>query len=226
MNETNHHSGIQLVTARISNFRSLREVEIGFDGLTVLIGENNSGKTSLLEALYAAIGSGRRVIGPDDLFLNVGESKPPKGRSIIIDLLFKPVDEAQVLEQFPEGSYWLELWGKGIGQDDDDNDFLAIRTRMAWNSGKGEYLTNRQFLFEWPERVGFETAKLSPGSVSAAQLDPIALFLMDAKRDGHQLSHQKCADLSVEATWHGDPQLGGSADLSSLRRLATAQRPR
>jgi len=176
-------SGIKLIEARIRNFRSLRQVDISFDDLTLLIGENNSGKTSLLEALFAAIGAGRREIRPEDVFLDVGESKPPKERRIIIDLLFKPADEDGMLDQFPEGSYWLDLWGTGISQDEEDNDFLSIRTQMSWNDGKAEYVTERRFLTEWPDTGDIDNAKVKPGQVSSAQVEPIALYFMDAKRD-------------------------------------------
>ncbi|NNJ83550.1 MAG: AAA family ATPase, partial [Gammaproteobacteria bacterium] len=183
MNET--YSGICLVEARIRNFRSLRKVDISFDDLTVLIGENNSGKTSLLEALFAAIGAGRRMIEPDDLFLAVGESKPPKDREIVIDLLFRPVDKDGNSDQFPQGSPWTALWGTGISPDDDGNEFLALRTWTSWNNGKGEYVTERKFLVDWPDTDNSENAKLNlnSGYVTPAQLEPIALYLMDAKRD-------------------------------------------
>nr|VFJ42843.1 MAG: putative ATP-dependent endonuclease of the OLD family [Candidatus Kentron sp. DK] len=183
MNAKNDHSGIELIEARVRNFRSLRWVDVAFGDLTVLIGENNSGKTSLLEALFAAIGAGRRVIEPEDLFLDVGESKPPKDREIIVDLLFQPADKTGVLGQFPEGSYWTALWRTGITQDEKGNDLLALRTRMSWNPGKGEYLTERKFLGNWPDSDSSEHAKVSPGYVTSAQLEPIALYLMDAKRD-------------------------------------------
>ncbi|MEA3283263.1 MAG: AAA family ATPase [Euryarchaeota archaeon] len=51
-------SGIKIIEVRIRNFRSLKEVNVSLDWLTVLIGENNSGKTSFLDALSAAIGAG------------------------------------------------------------------------------------------------------------------------------------------------------------------------
>nr|MBC8274217.1 AAA family ATPase [Chloroflexota bacterium] len=56
------HSGIKIVQVRVRNFRSLKQVDVSLDDITVLIGENDSGKTSFLEALYAAIGSDRRFI--------------------------------------------------------------------------------------------------------------------------------------------------------------------
>lgn len=42
---------MRLESVHISNFRSLKDVTVTFDGLTVLIGANSSGKTSVLEAL-------------------------------------------------------------------------------------------------------------------------------------------------------------------------------
>ncbi len=62
---------IRIVTARIHNFRSLQDVEVTLDSTTVLIGENNSGKTSFLEALHSAIGAGRRMISEEDIFIGL-----------------------------------------------------------------------------------------------------------------------------------------------------------
>ncbi|KAF5417572.1 MAG: DNA replication and repair protein RecF [Candidatus Methanogaster sp.] len=64
-------SGIKIIEVRIRNFRSLREVDVSLDWLTVLIGENNSGKTSFLDALSASIGAGQRVISERDVFLRL-----------------------------------------------------------------------------------------------------------------------------------------------------------
>nr|VFK11691.1 MAG: putative ATP-dependent endonuclease of the OLD family [Candidatus Kentron sp. LPFa] len=191
MNIKGEHSGIKLMEARIRNFRSLRKVDIPFDDLTVLIGENNSGKTSVLEALFAAIGAGRRVIEPEDLFLDVDESKPPKDREIIIDLLFRPANETGDLEQFPEGSYWTALWASGISRYDEGDEFLALRTRVSWNAGKGEYATERKFLGDWPDADNSENAKVKSGNVTSVQIDPIALYLMDAKRDIRDELHNR-----------------------------------
>jgi predicted ATP-dependent endonuclease of OLD family len=40
-----------LSKAQIKNFKSIRDLEIEFDDLTVLVGENNSGKSAAIEAL-------------------------------------------------------------------------------------------------------------------------------------------------------------------------------
>ncbi|MBK7665816.1 MAG: AAA family ATPase [Sterolibacteriaceae bacterium] len=56
-------SGIAIVAARVRDFRSLANIEVELNDLTVLIGANNAGKTSFLDALFAAIGAGTQVAG-------------------------------------------------------------------------------------------------------------------------------------------------------------------
>ena len=81
------HSGIHIVEARVKSFRSLKLVSVIFDDLTLIIGENNSGKTSFLEALQTAIGQGYRANYEEDIFLGPDEKQPPKERRAIVDLL-------------------------------------------------------------------------------------------------------------------------------------------
>lgn len=51
--------GILVDRVRISNFRSLRNVEVALSPITVLVGMNNSGKTSFLKALHLSLGADR-----------------------------------------------------------------------------------------------------------------------------------------------------------------------
>lgn len=43
---------IELITARIKNFKSLGDIELNFRDLTIIVGANSSGKSNCLEALY------------------------------------------------------------------------------------------------------------------------------------------------------------------------------
>jgi len=181
-------SGILITTIRVFNFRCLQVVELPLGQTTILIGENNAGKTSLLEALHAAIGAGQRHFSPDDVWLDNGEGHAPHERSIIVDLLIRPVNERnEFIDSFPEGSPWLELWGIGIQQDDSDRDFAAIRTVYSWSASKGDYVTERKFLQEWPAALadarGARLVERIP-AVTIGQSSPISLYLLDAKRDG------------------------------------------
>lgn len=178
-------SGVKLTDVRISNFRSLQNVEVQFDDLTVLVGANNSGKTSFLDALYIAIGSGRKQFGQDDILLAPEESFPPKDRTVLIDIKVRPVgNDGGIINEFPKGSFWTGLWGTGIVQDVSDfHEFMGIRTSLSWNQARGEYVLNRNFIKEWKKFNDWLISADQGKNVLAAQIEPIALHYIDAKRD-------------------------------------------
>jgi putative ATP-dependent endonuclease of OLD family len=98
-------SGIIIAMVRVMNFRCLQEVEIPLGATTVLIGENNAGKSSFLEALHAAIGNGQRHFSEEDIWLDTTEKHAPKTRSVIVDTLIRPVDDDnRFVDTFPSGS--------------------------------------------------------------------------------------------------------------------------
>jgi putative ATP-dependent endonuclease of OLD family len=178
---------IRIFEVRVRNFRSLKSVDITLNRLTVLIGANNSGKTSFLEALSTAVGAGRRNLTEDDIYLSPHETRRPLDRSIIIDILIRPINEnGDAAQTFPEGSYWLNLWGNGISQDENDDDFMAFRTKLTWSVEKAEYTIEKRFLKEWladSTKVEETEIKSEAGVVNAAKIEPMALHFMDAKRD-------------------------------------------
>ena len=177
-------SGVRIVSVRISNFRSLQNIEIDIEELTVLVGANNSGKTSILDAIQAAIGATRKFLTKDDIFLDDEEVDVPKDRSAVIDILLKPTDDdGEFIENFPVGSYWTALWGNGVSQSSPDfTDQVAIRTKLTWSEAHGDYRTTRNFLQEWKSFQDWLTAT-ELGSVSASDIEPIAMYYIDAKRD-------------------------------------------
>jgi putative ATP-dependent endonuclease of the OLD family len=179
--------GIFVKEVRIRNYRCLRSVDVELDALTLLIGQNNAGKTSFLNALFAAIGAGQRGLSSDDVFIKTGEVSAPKARTVVIDILIRPTTaDDQIADEFPQGSPWLELWGSGIVLDDEDHDLAAIRTQYKWNAVKGEYVLDRRFLKDWQtDSSKWEDSKpvekVPP--VTSQQIEPLALYLLDAKRD-------------------------------------------
>lgn len=177
-------SGIALTDVRISNFRSLGDVEMELGDLTVLIGSNNAGKTSFLDALFAAVGSGRRALGQEDVRLMPDEAVAPKDRAVVIDVRIRAVGpDGLIAASFPEGSFWVELWGSSFILAADGSESVGIRTRLAWNPIKGDYVADRKFLKEWRPFAGWLATPVSEKAVTAQQLEPIALHYIDAKRD-------------------------------------------
>ncbi len=121
--------GVEVIVIRVADFRSLTNLEVELDDLTVLVGANNAGKTSLLDALQFAIGANRRMLGKEDIRLGQDEVDVPRGRKAIVDILIRPTGpDGTILETFPEGSFWTGLWGTGIAQDEQQNDMVGMRS--------------------------------------------------------------------------------------------------
>jgi putative ATP-dependent endonuclease of the OLD family len=176
-------SGVKVIMVRVADFRSLTNIEVALDDLTVLVGANNAGKTSLLDAVQFAIGANRRLLNKEDIRLAKDEADVPKDRRAIVDVLLRPVDDdGKIVETFPEGSFWTGLWGTGIAQDEDQDDMVAIRSVLEWSDVYGDYRTTRKFLKEWKPFAEWHDAE-DGDTVSAAQIEPIALHYIDAKRD-------------------------------------------
>lgn len=180
-------SGVIITEVRISNFRSLKDVEVKLDPLTVLMGSNNSGKTSFLDALYAAIGAGRRGLSQEDIRVAPQEAIPPRDRTVLIDIRVRPTAEnGETVNRFPAGSFWTSLWGQGItpAVTSDSFEYMAFRTIFSWNPSKGEYVVERKFLKEWrPYEPSWLTTPVHDRDVTSSHIEPIALNYIDAKRD-------------------------------------------
>lgn len=185
-------SGVAITDVRISNFRSLTNIEVHLSDLTVLLGANNAGKTSFLDAVYAAIGSGRRPLSQEDVHIAPGEATVPKEREVVIDIRVKPIgDDGKPLANFPVGSFWVELWGSSIILDSKDfSESVGIRTRLAWSISKGDYVVERKFLKEWEEFDKWLAAPVFDKGVASSQIEPIALHYIDAKRDLEEDLHR------------------------------------
>lgn len=72
---------MRLVDITIANFRGIRSLQLPLSQLTVLIGENNSGKSTILEAIRLVLGRGvglrRNSLSEYDFHLPDASATPP-----------------------------------------------------------------------------------------------------------------------------------------------------
>lgn len=87
---------MKLTTVEIRNFRCIKELSVDLDETTVLIGENNSGKTAFLEAIRICLerlrGRGRGPFNEYDYHLFDEGSAPADSDPIQIQLSFVETD--------------------------------------------------------------------------------------------------------------------------------------
>jgi len=80
---------MRLARIQIRNFRCLQDVSFTLTKTTVLIGENNVGKSAVLECLNAILGQVRAErFQPEDLFTSVKNNPPEKRDPIEVELEF------------------------------------------------------------------------------------------------------------------------------------------
>ena len=85
---------MRITAVRIWNFRGIRSLDLELGPVTVLIGENNTGKTSVLDALKLCL----RVLGPRrrtvfdalDYHLTDSGAEPSSADPIEIEVAFSP----------------------------------------------------------------------------------------------------------------------------------------
>lgn len=169
-------SGIRIEAVRVANFRSLRNIEVTLGKTTVLVGMNNSGKTSFLRALHLALGADRRMVTFDDFFAS--ESGERAGE-ILIDVRIVPA----AAKEFDQGWVDSDFGGDGtISVDADNREFVAFRTRVWHDALRSDFLVERTLRSDWP---AFDTwqAKPSGANKPVRRFEQLASYFMDAQRD-------------------------------------------
>jgi putative ATP-dependent endonuclease of the OLD family len=175
--------GILVDTVRISNFRSLRNVEVTLSPVTVLVGMNNSGKTSFLKALHLALGADRRVVAADDFFVGgQANSSSSARKQIVIDVRIIPVDATGTrVVEFDDPWIHTDLGGGLVNFDGDDHQYVAIRTRVEFDTLRNDYAIQRLSLNDWQS---FDNWLDTPEKKRlTGRFEQIVAFLIDAQRD-------------------------------------------
>lgn len=99
---------MKLHSLKLKNFRGYKdEITIVFDDLTVFVGKNDIGKSTILEALDIFFNEGKGVIKIDKSDVNISEAQAGN-LDTIISVCFKDLPEHIVIDTAVETTLWDE----------------------------------------------------------------------------------------------------------------------
>ena len=135
---------MRLTAVRVRNFRCIKDLSVDLDQTTVLIGENNSGKTAFLEAIRICLervrGRGRGPFNDYDYHLPDDQSAPADADPIEITLSFVEP------EATPWGDEVVLALADVLARDAEDHRSVTLRVRSAVDPDTGEFATDWDFL--------------------------------------------------------------------------------
>lgn len=171
---------IQLDIVRICGFRGIANIELNLPRVTVLLGQNNAGKTSIIKALQLALGDYSRYLTNEDFHIDNNENIQEK---IIIDVRFVPIEDGLVVKEFSED--WVREFKDSIQFSADAQQFVAIRTIVQSEEIKGGYKIDRFHLEEWPPLKDWEKTSVNQKNKLKKRFDSVVFTFIDAQRDIH-----------------------------------------
>lgn len=177
---------ILIDTVRISGFRGIQNLEMNLGPLTVLIGQNNSGKTSFLKAMQLALGDYGYALREEDLHIGAGDVR---AKEIIVDIRIVPIDENTGERTKEFADEWAAELGDKIKAEANGFQFVAIRTISKPSLVKGGFETGRHVLENWPDVKHWVSEK--PKHRINTRFESIPFFATDAQRDIHAELREK-----------------------------------
>ena len=161
---------ILLSSVHIQNYKSIKEVSLPLGPFTILLGPNNSGKTSILEAINLGLTSS--VVDEEDFHQ---DCKGGPADKIIIDLIFEPGGDALVFsDEWCVFSQSVQNSGSG------DKEWFGIRTIINWDEEQEKYVNNKRFLLTKPLNGAEPTLG---AEVPKRQLNYLPVYFVNASRD-------------------------------------------
>ena len=168
---------VQIECVRISGFRGIQNMEIHLPRTAVLIGPNNSGKTSVLKALQLALGSYARHISEEDFFIDQQDTRADE---IIIDIKIVPFKDKIISKDFDDE--WGALFGDKIKKEG-DQEFVAFRTTAKPDEAKGGFECLRYIMQRWPDFNSWKTEKPSGRDKMHFRPPGMSFIFLESQRD-------------------------------------------
>lgn len=164
----------------ITNFRGIRHLRLKLDETTVLIGENNTAKSTILQALQTCLSRSLthrgRIFSEYDYHLPEKDSQPADSEAIDITLRFAEQSE----NEWPDEV--VQILSDSIQIDENDLQIVILRVRSKYDNAIDDFATTWDFL----DLAGNEltNAKSPRNIISLQQLTPV--FYLEALRDSAQ----------------------------------------
>lgn len=169
---------MRITKIRVENFRGLKDLELDLAETTVLIGENNSGKTSVLDALRLCLrelGPRRRVVFDSfDFHLKDGAAEPHSADPLRVEISFSEESIGEwddTLVGRLSRQKILQVAGDGLNH-------VMLRVTCAYDP------TNRDFSQDWAflNLDGRPLTAVSETALATLQRE-VAFFYLTALRD-------------------------------------------
>lgn len=190
---------ILIDTIRIAGFRGIKNLEVSLPRVTVLIGTNNSGKTSLLKALQLALGDYSRYLSEEDFHIGADDKRVSE---ILVDVRIVPVGDNGIRTQI-FNEEWATEFGDKIQAEVNGNQFVALRTRAAPNTTKGGFDSKRSTLERWPDLKTWQTGKIKETNM-LNNFDSMPFISIEAQRDIHQELRERSSFIGKVLSSVGD----------------------
>lgn len=161
---------------RVKNFRALKSIEINLKPITILVGANNSGKTTLLRALNSVLGITRNQVNKDDLFIDRHGNQISK--EITIDIRVVPVDEkGNRINEF-DSKWASKLGGTDRQFDNQGREFFAFRSIYTFDIEDTPTINYKLF-------SNWENEQFSKNEFKAFNQirNNVKMYFIDAQRD-------------------------------------------
>lgn len=175
---------IQIDIVRICGFRGISNIEIALPRVTVLLGQNNAGKTSVIKALQLAIGDYSRYLSDEDF--HIGEDGK-RQEIITVDIRLIPVNGEARSSEFSEE--WQQEFGAKIQAEAGGKQYVAIRTTAKPDRVKGGYIIERFEMESWPEYPEWDSVNFR--KKLGKRLESVPFIPIDAQRDIHNELKEK-----------------------------------
>jgi putative ATP-dependent endonuclease of the OLD family len=177
---------IQIDRVRISGFRGLHNIEINLSRVTILLGVNNSGKTSIIKALQLALGDYSRYLSDEDFYIGEDEKRQ---ELITIDLRFIAVEAESRINEF--STEWQQEFGDKIRAEVDGKQFVAFRTIARQDKIKGGYSVEHFYFDLWSDYNVWLETRVNRKNKIGRRFDSIPFIPIDAQRDIHSELKEK-----------------------------------